>query len=150
MATRMEQDKGVKVNWLTVNVPTIASIVGMGVLFMTWSTSLTTQLVQQDARLDQIEASRMARSKEVSDQFIAISQAIAKIPNLEYRVTMGEAAKDAANARIDRQSDAITALRDDIARVSTSIELLTQKIENAFPPKRTSLDSIPNELMTTR
>ena len=144
----MDQDTRLRVNWLNVNVPTIASIVGMAVLFMNWSSGLTATQVRQDARLEQIEESRATKARETAEQFALIMTAIAKLPNLDYRLTVAESGIVAANQRIDRQSDAIGDLRDGISRVNTSIEVLTQRIESALPLKKSALDITTPELAT--
>lgn len=138
----MDQDRHIKVNWGVFNMPTIG---GMALIVgAIWNLSGTMQ--RQDSRLGNIEDSRTIAQTQLQARLAVIEVAIAKLPNLEYRITVNEAAIVATNARIDRVTDALGSLRDDIAGVKTSIEVLTEQLKASVPMKRSDLEGIPPQL----
>lgn len=126
----MNQDRNIQVNWGTFNVPTIAGM--FAVFAAVWS--LSGHLERLDARLDTIEQSRANKAAEFNEQIKTINTAIAQIPNLTYRLTVAEQGIVSVNARVDRMADALADLRDGIGKINTSLEVLTQKMDLAFPP----------------
>lgn len=136
---QLDQNRNVQVNWGTFNVPTIA---GMFVIFAAvWNLSGSMQ--RQDSRLGNIEDSRQENSVRLESRLAAMDIAIAKIPNIDYRVTVNEQGIVATNARIDRITDAVGALRDGIAEVKTSIEVLTEQLKSSTAQQRSELVPIP-------
>jgi hypothetical protein len=135
----MDQDRNIKVNWGTFNVPTIIGMLGIFVVVFNQGG------VQErvDARLDNIEASRAANLANFNARVAAIEVIVAKIPNIEYRITVNEAGILAVNARIDRVTDTVGSLRDDIAGVRTSIEVLTEQLKSGIP-RKSELIPIPS------
>lgn len=139
----MESNKTLQFNWATINVPTIVSVLGL-----LWYTATHTE--RQDNRLEGIETGR-AEAKVIYDKRIEfLEMQVAKIGNLEYRMTTSEAKIDAnnisVNARLDRFSDAFQDIRGSISALSTSFEVLSTKIDNALPLKKSELLIPPPEL----
>lgn len=140
---KMDQDRNIKVNWGTFNVPTIIGMVGIFVVVFNQGG------VQErvDARLDFIETSRAANMASYNARLANIEAATAKIPNLEYRITVNEqgilANNTSVNLRIDRITDAMGELRDGIAGVKTSIEVLTEQLKGSLPTRKSELVPIP-------
>jgi len=151
----MNQDRNVKVAWGTVNVPsiitTLGAAVGIIVVVLSAVSTFSAGLERVDARLDQLEkrvdaidASRQTSRDEYNKKIDAVSVRVdtnlgdirditASIKQLDYRVTINEQGLTAANARMDRFSDALGDIRDSLSKLNTSIELLTQKLQSAFP-----------------
>ena len=134
--TPVDHDRSVKVNWYSINVPSIALILTIGTLLWSSSSNLTAKQERQDARLDAIEAARDIAKSEADKRYEAISLAIVQIPNLTYRMTVAEQGIVATNQRMDSFADTLGDLRDGISGLKTSIEVLTQRIENQFNLKK--------------
>lgn len=132
----IQQNRAIQVNWGTINIPTILSVLGL-----IWYTA--THVERQDSRLDTIESSRADSRTDINQRFQAVDQRIAPIENLVYRMntleTVVQKNNEAVNARIDRQTDALQDIRTSIGNLSTSFEVLSQKIENNLPLKKTEL-----------
>lgn len=135
----MDQDRSIKVNWGTFNVPTIIGMLGIFVVVFNQGG------VQErvDARLDNIEESRAANIASFNARIANIEAVVSKVANIEYRITVNEAGITATNSRIDRVTDTVGSLRDDIAGVRTSIEVLTEQLKNGVP-RKTELVPIPS------
>ena len=126
------QDKSIKVNWGTFNVPTIA---GMLAVFAAVY-SLGGELARNNERISSIEVSRASTNASVQAAIAELrnenAQTAALVPTLTYRVTVAEQGIVAANQRMDRFSDVVGDLRNDIAKTTTAIEVLSQKLDVAF------------------
>lgn len=140
----VQVSKGVQVNWGTVNIPTILSVLGV-----LWYTA--THTATQDARIDNIEVSRAAAITDYKAELSVIRTEVAKISNMEYRLTTAETSIDknneAVNARIDRFSSALQDIRDGIGKLNTNYELLSQKWDQSFPLKKSELETTPPPLI---
>lgn len=134
----MEINRAVQVNWGTFNVPTIISVLGI-----LWYTA--THYERQDARIEAIESSRIARSTEINTSILGLQSKVAPIENLSYRLTVVEQGVADVNRRVDRQSDSMQGIRDDIGALSTKFEVLSQKIEGILPEKRAELEKSLSE-----
>lgn len=137
----MQQNPNIQLNWGTFNVPTIVGLIT--ILLMIWDAGAYQQ--KQEARLEalreRVEELISTRNKLVAEneqRLKSIEALLSTIPNLSYRITIAEQGLVSTNARIDRQSDAIGSLREDIGGVRTALEVLTQKIEAAVPSVRTT------------
>lgn len=106
--------------------------------------SLGGELARNNQRLDTIEAARLqARTEnqavlsslasEVNVLKQSLAQVEAKLPTIDYRLTINEQKVVEFNARMDRFADAIGGLRDAIAKISTAIEVLGQKLDSKMP-----------------
>lgn len=141
----METNRNIQLNWGAFNVPTLVGIVGIGVMVFNAGQSLQ----QQDSRIANIETGRIERQADASKQADIVATNKADIAALTYRVTTLEATvagnNIAINARADRQTDSIQDFRNDLAKVNTSIELLTQQLKSE---KKAELDYAPPELAT--
>lgn len=131
----MESNRTVQVNWGTFNVPTLLSVLGI-----LWYTATHTE--RQDNRLEISEANQVTINKAIDD----LRAKTSVLDNLTYRMTTAEAKIDgnnvALNARIDRQTDALQSIRDDIGKLSTSFEVVSQKIDNILPRQKTELSPL--------
>lgn len=139
----VENNRQVQMNWGTFNVPTIALLLTVG--GMVWNLSGTQ--ANQNARIEAIELQRSARSAEVNKALEALQQRIMPMTNLEYRVTVLEAGIGDVNRRIDRVSDSIQVIRDDIGILSTKFEVLAEQVRAALPFKK-ALTTPPIEFRT--
>lgn len=149
----MENNKQVQFNWGTFNIPTLAAAAVLaGMLYNAGG-----RQERQDARIDALGAAdtaldvqRAARSAEINKVLEALSVKIQPIDNLVYRLTsletMVTSNNVAVNARIDRQSDTLSALRDGMAKLSTQLEVITQRL----PEKKAEISGTPRELMAIR
>lgn len=131
----------------TFNIPTVVGL--LTIIGMIWTTSTERAKLdaQTELRLATIEKARVEARTAYESTIRELSNAISIVPNLQYRVTVIEQSIAGINARLDRQSDAIVGVRDDIAEVGTKIEVLSQKLDMyAQPERRTQLNSTPPEL----
>lgn len=128
----VEQNRNVQINWGTLNVPTILSI-----LCLLWYTA--THSERQDSRLDAIEISRADSRAVYTKRIENLETAVRKQENLEYRLTTAEANiianNTSINARVDRQGDTLMDIRDSIAKLSTSFEVFSTRMDGVFPKK---------------
>lgn len=124
---KMDQDRSIKINWGNFNIPTIVGILGIGAMIYTQGGKQE----RVDARLDYIEQSRSQNAAVYNARIAAIEADVAKITNIEYRITVNEQSIVAVNSRIDRVTDAVGGIRDDIAGVKTAVEVLTEQLKSA-------------------
>lgn len=121
----------------TINISSVITIVVTGATII-WTLSAqlsgySAQLSQLYDRFEQLEKSRDQAREAANARLAALEASVIKIQNIEYRVTVNEQGVVALNARIDRIGDVIGELREGLAKFNTTIELLNQKIEQAFP-----------------
>lgn len=142
----MEQNKDVKVNWGTINVPSIATMLAVGAII--WNAS--GKLTEQEARLNSIETQRTAKALEVNATIRSIQDSISAIPNLIYRITVAEQGINDLNRRVDRVGESMNnnfeAIRQGMNDLSTKFEVMDEKIDQRLPEKRAELDVPPPEL----
>jgi hypothetical protein len=141
----VETNRNIQVNWGTFNMPTLVGVVGLGLMVFNAGQAIQ----RQDGRITNIETSRAERQLAASKQSDLLAVNTASIANLAYRLTTLEANVSgnniAINARADRQSDSIQDFRSDLAKVNTSIELLSQQIKILLPEKKAALGTTPPE-----
>lgn len=117
-------------------VASVTFVAGFG-YFVSQTQSLSTELaryeIEQGKRFEDRRAS-------VDATIAAINTRTQPVDSLVYRIGIAEGAINAANARIDRQADAlhdsITPLTDKINTLTTRVEVLTSSIDRAFPYKK--------------
>lgn len=132
--TVISQNRELQVNWRAINVPSLAAIAGMAVLFWNISSDFTEKQTRQDARLEAIEMSRAAnlalqdRRAEMYDK--VMDELKASVAKVEFRIGAAEGAIVETTNRQDRFADALGDVRDGIAKMNTSIEVLTQQLKN--------------------
>lgn len=135
----IQYSRGLQVNWGTINIPTIISVLGL-----LWYTATHTE--RQDSRLETLEATRVDWKEQVN----SINSQIAPLGNMVYRLTAAEATiqnnNASVNQRIDRFNDTITSVRNDINKLSTNIEVMSNKLDNVLPMKKTDLNTPKNNL----
>lgn len=141
-------NKQLEFNLGTFNIPTVVGLVTIIAMIWAGATDRAARDATFEARLNQIDKDRAAGRVAYDARLDALTAQASLVPNLQYRITVNEQAIASTNSRLDRQGDALDGLRDDIAGVRTSIEVLTQKIDMALPSNRTDLNILPQELDT--
>lgn len=135
----MRADSNIQLNLGTFNVPTIVGLLAIaGMVY-----SAGGKISEQDSRINGIEMARAARSAEINKVLEALQTKIDPMENIKYRLTTAEQAILEANRRMDRMSDSTQDLRNNVNQIATSIQLLNQKFDNAFPG---SPGKLPTEL----
>lgn len=134
----MDSDRGIHINWLRFNVPSLFSIVGAAVAVVVYVNTL-------DNRVAKMEDYRTTRTMIVDNRFNDIQTSLQPLVNLPYRVNVLEQQNIATNARIDRFSEAISTtmelIRKDVNGLSTKVEVLGTKIDNITPEKRAEIST---------
>ncbi|WP_099868242.1 hypothetical protein [Pararhizobium haloflavum] len=136
----VHQDRAVRLNWITVNVPTIIAIAA-GIMAGTWAWAELT------SRIATIESAREMRSQandqkfaEINTSIAGLRQAVTPMDNLSYRVGVLEGSLGETNDRIDRLSETIISslelIRRDVNGLSTRVEVLSQKIDSMNDDRR--------------
>lgn len=139
MENTVEMNRTWQLNLGTFNVPTIVGL--LAIFAMVYSAGGKQQ--EQETRLNNIELARAARSAEVNKVLEALQTKIDPMENIKYRLTTAENAIIEANRRMDRMSDSTQDLRNNVNQIATSIQLLNQKFDSAFP---SSPGKLPAEL----
>lgn len=120
-------------------MPNAIAIIGLALAALVQYNTALRNSERVDARLDFIEQDRVikatANDKRVGTVESAIIALTAQGNKTEYRVTVAETNLTQMSARQDHFADAIGDLRDGMGKINTSLEVLTQKIDNAFPKK---------------
>lgn len=120
-------------------MPNAIAIIGLALAALVQYNTALRNSERVDARLDFIEQDRVikatANDKRVATVESAIIALTAQGNKTEYRVTVAETNLTQMSARQDNFADAIGDLRDGMGKINTSLEVLTQKIDNAFPKK---------------
>lgn len=146
----MDHNSNVSVNWRVINVPSLVAIAGLLITMIGVYGSLVRDLERQSVRMDATDKDRannaLLYGKQMDLIQTTMSAVVTQGNKTEYRVTVAEQGIVALGARQDRFADALGDLRDGIAGVKTSIEVLTEKIETSFPTRRSELDAIPPQL----
>ena len=135
--TTMQQSREVNVNWLRINVPSVASIVAVGV-------GLALYISDLKARIESIEEYRVTRSSATDKSFDQIQKQLEPLTNLPYRVNVVEQGLLATNQRVDQYlqmlGTKIDGVGDRVNGLSTKVEVLSQKIDALTPEKRAELE----------
>lgn len=113
-AEDMKNDTALTFNWLRVNFPTIAAVVGVGL----YVGSVQTQIQASLAGL-QMEAS-------------ALKAQVSSMTTVPYRVDQAEQAIREVNGRVDNLSNTIIGqmdlIRRDVNRLTTEVEVLSSRV----------------------
>ncbi len=137
MADNMQQSKEVNVNWLRINVPSVATIVATGVVVAMYVQSLA-------SRIEQIEQTRVARSDLVDKNFDQIQAQLQPLVNLPYRMGNVEQGLLTTNQRMDTYlqtlGQKIDGVSDRVNGLTTKVEVLSQKIDALTPEKRAEIE----------
>ena len=117
------------INWTQVNVPTIVTVLGVAYGIVTYFNDL-------DGRLKNTDDNVVGMKSDIA----TTKQTMQDIP---YRVGNLEKGLDEAGKRTDRLTDVVLSgmdnVRKDINTLGTKIEVLSSKMEDAFPKRRTDL-----------
>lgn len=137
MADHMQQNREVNVNWLRINVPSVASIVITGVVVAMYVQGLA-------SRIEQIEQTRTARSNLVDKSFDQIQDQLKPLVNLPYRMGNVEQGLLSTNQRVDTYlqtlGQKIDGVSDRVNGLTTKVEVLSQKIDALTPEKRAEIE----------
>lgn len=129
----MQQSKEVNVNWLRINVPSIAAVVLAAI-------TITVYIQRLEARLDVIEQSRQARSVVSDKAFDEIQDKLKPLGNVVFRLDQQDKRDDAQDIRIDRLLDIMgakfDALTQSVAEVKSDVRVLSQKIDTITQEKK--------------
>lgn len=132
----METERGIHINWLRFNVPSIVAVVAAAVSVMAYINSL-------ENRVAKIEEYRVTRSALVDRKFDDIQTALNPVSNMPYRVGILEAQQLATNLRIDRFTEVITntmeMIRKEVSELSTKIEVLGTKVDALATPEKAAM-----------
>ncbi len=140
--SHVETNRNIQWNLGTFNVPTLVGLATIGVMIF----NAGQKIQQQDSRITNIEDSRTESRLQAAKVVDLVSSNTASIANLTYRLTVAEQGIINTNARLDRQTDSIQDFRSDLAKVNTSIELLSQQIKILLPEKKAEIRSTLPEL----
>lgn len=114
MAEDMKNDTALTFNWLRVNFPTIAAVVGVGLYVGSAQT--------------QIQASLAGLQMEAS----ALKAQVSSMTTVPYRVDQAEQAIREVNGRVDNLSNTIIGqmdlIRRDVNRLTTEVEVLSSRV----------------------
>jgi outer membrane murein-binding lipoprotein Lpp len=129
----MPQSKEVNVNWLRINVPSIAAIVTATVVISMYVQSLS-------ARVATVEENNKSRSTLVDKNFDQIKDQLNPLLNLPFRVGSVEQNLITTNQRMDSYLQTlgvkIDGISDRVNGLTTKVEVLAQKIDSITPDKR--------------
>lgn len=138
------------VNWTQVNVPTVLAVAAAAWGILSYVTDMKSELRR-------MEEFRVQRSQQTDTNFANVNKSIAELSgrfdayrdsskDLPFRVTSLERGLDETNKRVDRLSElllnGIDALRKDINLVGTKVEVLSSKVDSAFPQRKASLERL--------
>ena len=131
----MQQSREVNVNWLRINVPSVAAIVCTGIIVSMYVQNLAN-------KVSTIETNGKDRSLVVDKSFDQIKDQLNPLVNLPYRMTSVENSLLATNQRMDTYLQTIGAkidgVIDRVNGLSTKVEVLSQKIDTITPDKKTN------------
>jgi hypothetical protein len=126
----MHQDREVNVNWLRINVPSVAAIVFTGVIVSMYVQNLSNKVVT-------IEANNKERATLVDKNLDQIKGQLDPLTNLPYRVQSVEQSLISTNQRMDNYLQTlgvkIDGISDKVNGLSTKVEVLSQKIDIITP-----------------
>lgn len=129
------QNREVNVNWLRINVPSVAAIVFTGVIVSMYVQNLANKVTA-------IESNSKDRSVVVDKSFDQIKDQLSPLVNVPYRMTSVENSLLATNQRMDTYLQTIGAKIDGVIgqvnAMSTKVEVLGQKIDTITPEKKAS------------
>jgi len=129
------------INWTTVNVPTILAVAGAA-----WG--IFSYVGDLDSRIGKMEDYRVTRSASTDREFEAIKTSLRGFQNtlgdLPFRVGALEKGLEEAGRRTDRLSEIVLqnmdGIRKDINALGTKVEVLSSKMDDAFPTRKTQLE----------
>lgn len=135
-------NRQLELNLGTFNVPTIAAIVGLGLMVYNSGDARARKEQEYELRINAIEASRAQtiamNESRWKDQGVTNSVT----QNLQYRQTVAETNIQALNIRVDRVSDTVGEIREGVIEINAKLDLL-------LPSKRSEiLQETPPQLRT--
>lgn len=131
------QNRQVSLNWAVINVPSVASIVIVGIGVAMYVQALA-------SKVDKIDENRAARSAATDKSFDQIQDQLRPLSNLPYRMNVVEQGLLATNQRVDQYlqmlGTKIDGISDRVNGLSTKVEVLSQKIDALTPDKKAAYD----------
>lgn len=129
----MRTNSEVQVNTRQFNVPTIASVVAVGITIITYASGIKSDAVELRTRIDQIEAYRVSQNAQLDRHFDDVQGKLDEFNGVPHRLGVVENQVTVVNARIDRFTELLSttleAIRKDIANVATKVEVLSSKLD---------------------
>ena len=145
MNDHMDQNRNVQVNWRTINIPSLVGILTLALLSLNAYSSFVSKQERQDARMDAIDKERATNllmyQRQTDFANTQLASVTAQSNKSEYRLTVAEQGLVAQAARQDRLADALGDVRDGMAGIKTSIEVLTEQVRASLQVKRTELET---------
>jgi len=136
----MNQDREVNVNWLRINVPSIAAIVSAAIFI-----SMYVQSLASDVR--KIEENRSTSRSLLDKDLDSIKQQLSLVSSAPLRLDLLEKNLAATNARMDNYlqmlGTKIDNIGDRVGGLTTKVEVLSQKIDTITPQERPTRSSYP-------
>lgn len=135
------------INWTQVNVPTLLAVAATAAGVFNYVGDINT-------RLSDSETYRTMRSQQTDGKFTDLNNAVAGVrsdnaairmalQDVPYRVGNLEKGLEEQGKRTDRLSELILSnmdgFRKEIGGLGTKIEVLSSRIENNFPARKTNL-----------
>jgi hypothetical protein len=131
----MRTNSEVQLNVKQFNIPTIVSVLGVGVTILTYASGIKSDAVELRTRIDQLEQYRVSRSATTDRNFDEMQVQLSKFNDVPHRLGVVENQVTVVNARIDRFTELLSttleAIRKDIANVATKVEVLGSKLDQA-------------------
>lgn len=110
----VKQDTALTINWLRVNLPTIAAVVGVGFYVGIWQTQIQSTLTSVQVELTHVKTQ------------------LATMQTIPYRIDVAEQALRDTNGRVDALSNTLIGqldlVRRDVNRLTTSVEVLSSRV----------------------
>lgn len=142
----VEHDSSVKVNWFTLNVPTLVVIVGAVIHYTSTNAAQDANIekvrVQQeaDAKALNLLVDGLRQSMIVRDDSLNKSRELTRAEydkkiapllegNVLFRLAQLEAADGAINDRIDRVASSMGQIRDTTSEIKTNVALVGQTVD---------------------
>ncbi len=128
----MNQDREVNVNWLRINVPSIAAIIVAAVTISSYVQSLASDIKK-------IEDTRQTNKALLDKDIDNIQKKLDNVADAPLRLDLLEKNLAATNARMDTYLQTlgtkIDGVSDRVGSLTTKVEVLAQKIEQITPPR---------------
>lgn len=127
------------INWTQFNVPTIIAVLGVG-----WG--VANYISKIDSRVENIEKVVPQSEQGFKSLNTRIDLLANTYQDIPYRVGATEKSIEAMSIRQDRFSDlllgSVDAIRKDVNSLGTKVEVMSSKLDDMAPLRKTSLEPI--------
>lgn len=136
----MQQNREVSVNWLRINVPSVAAAISAAVVITLYVSTLS-------GKIETMSTTQNTRSLIVDKTLENMSKQLDPLRNVPYRVDRLEAGLLATNNRIDQTMQIVGGKVDSLGErlndLTTKVEVLANKIDSLTPQNKAELQSFP-------